>query len=441
MIIADPTSPDTLFANAKTAYELQEFDRAAKLCNQVLAITEHPLVANLLAMSLLRLEKFDFAERVFYEGLAMDPNCVPLLANLANYLRETLRTEQSQELLARALQLQPDSHQVNHNYAILCLETGRFEEGLQHAEKADRAKPDHPATRHTLGMAQFQNGRFDIGAANYDFRKQVFERDDSPLPLYTGGKHKVIVRQEQGLGDTLMVSRWLPKLKNLGADVTLVAPTCLYKLIEDSGLCKVQRAGDDADFSHHLWTMDLIRMFGRKWHQMDGEPYFVADPEQVERWKLALGASSKPRVGLCWSGSSRTNDRHAFIIDKRRSLTISEAVGLMDGLDVDWVNLTRELGLPGSKDFSAQVGDFAEMAGLLKNLDLVVTVDTALAHLAGGLGVPTVCLHRHDICWRWHPYTEQTPLYRNMRHYRQTKPFDWSHPVKEARNVISELHN
>lgn len=441
MIFSDPTSPDQIFQNAKSAYDSQDYERAAKLSTQVLDISEHPLVANLLAMSLYRLEKFDFAERVFYGGLAMDPDCVPLLANLANYLRETLRTDGAQEMLSRALSIAPDNHQVNHNYAILCLETGRFEEALRYAEKADQIMPNHPATRHTLGMAQFQNGRFDIGPANYEFRKEVFHRDDSPLPLYTGGKHKVIIRQEQGLGDTLMCARWFPKLAKMGADVTLVAPTALYGLLEASGLCKVHRDGDPEEFTHHLWTMDMIRMFGRKWHQMDGKPYFVAPPEQVERFKQALRAGSKPKVGFCWSGSSRTNDRHAFIIDKRRSMTISEAVGLMDGLDVDWVNLTRELGLPGSQDFSAQIGDFAEMAGLLMNLDLVVTVDTALAHLAGGLGVPTVCLHRYDMCWRWHPYTEETPLYSNMKHYRQTRPFDWSHPVQEARSAISGLYN
>ena len=103
-----------------------------KLSSQVLDISEHPLVANLLAMSLYRLEKFEFAERVFYAGLALDPDCVPP-ANLANYLRETLRTDGAQEMLSRAIVLAPDNHQVNHNYAILCLETGRFEEALRYA--------------------------------------------------------------------------------------------------------------------------------------------------------------------------------------------------------------------------------------------------------------------------------------------------------------------
>jgi len=437
-----PPSPDTLFANAKTAYELQDFEQAARLCNQILETHQHPLVANLLGMSLLKMDKPEFGERVLHEAIALDPNCVAALANLGNYYRENMRIKQAEELLQAAYKLRPDNHQVNHNMSVLCLESGRFEEGLRFARRAQEINPDHEATKHTLSLALLQNGQYDEGTELYEARKTVFLRDKSPLPAYTGGKAKVIIRQEQGFGDTLMVSRWLPKLQEMGADVTLVAPTALYKLMKDSGLCDVHNADADMNsYTHHLWTMDLMRMFGKDWANISGKPYFTADPQLVEKWCMMLGKKKKPRIGFCWSGSSRKDNPHAFIIDKRRSLCISEARSLMHGIDAQWVNLTRELGLPDSTDFSAQIKDFAEMAGLLKNLDLVVTVDTALCHLAGGLGVNTICLHRYDMCWRWHPYTEQTPLYEGMRHFRQPAPFDWQSVIGEVRDEITKLYN
>lgn len=430
-------NPDDQFQAAKDFFDKEQWQDAAIMCNKVLAQVEHPLVINLLGMSLMKLGKRDFAERVLYEGLALDSKCVPIMANLGNMYREDLRTKQAGDFLQAALRLQPDNHQVNHNMAVLCLETGRFEDGLRYAEKAMKLNGEHQATRHTYALACLQNGDYERGCEHYVSRKQVFLRDKVPLPAYEGGKANVIIRQEQGFGDTLMVSRWLPKLREMGAEVTLVAPTPLYKLMEDSGLCDVLRDENDVErFTHHLWTMDLMCMFGRDWTQISSEPYFRTDPQLVEKWDKMLGSRDKPRIGFCYSGKSRAEDFHAFIIDKRRSLTVSEAHSLMHGIDAQWVNLTRETGLPNSTDFSAQVGDFSDMAALLENLDLVVTVDTALCHLAGGLGVPSMVMHRYDTCWRWWPYTEATPLYENMTHYYQTEPFNWVDTIEEVRNVI-----
>lgn len=430
-------TPEQRFKAAGKLFDAGEYQKCAMECNAILDVAEHPLVINLLGMSLLKLGKRDFAERVLCEGLALDDECVPLLANLGNLYREDMRLHQAEKLLDMAVSLNSKNHQARHNLAVLYLETGRFEDGLRSAEIASELSPEHSATRHTLSLAQLQCGKYADGLRNYDSRKSVYMREEVPLPVYEGGDAKVIIRQEQGFGDTLMVSRWLPKLREMGADVTLVAPTALYKLMEDSGLCKVMRDGDDVDgFTHHLWTMDLMCMFGGNWSDVDSTPYFKADPHVVDKWGVMLGEKKRPRIGFCWSGQSRPDNYQAYMIDKRRSLTISEAHSLMHGIDADWVNLTRECGLPNSKDFSAQVADFSDMAGLLQNLDLVVTVDTALCHLAGGLGVPTMVLHRHDTCWRWWPYTDETPLYRNMRHFYQPEPFNWVDVIEEVRNAI-----
>ena len=146
------------------------------------------------------------------------------------------------------------------------------------------------------------------------------------------------------------------------------------------------------------------------------------------------GLSGGKKVGICYSGGCRPDNHGSYQIDRRRSLSPSEASQIVRMRpDFDWINLTREWGLPDVADFGSEVGDFAEMAGLISNLDLVITVDTALAHLAGGLGVDTIMLSRFDACWRWYPYTQQTQLYRSMSCLYQPEPFDWQSVIDELK--------
>lgn len=434
--------PDELFSSAKACFDAGEYKRAAELSQKVLEMVPHPLVANLMALSFLRLGKRDYAERMFCAALELDAECVPAIANLANIYREDMRIGMARDLLRRAIEIEPESHQALHNMAVLCSEAGERDDALMWAERAYEADLSHGASQHTLGLAYMHKGMFEAGLPFYEARKDVFLRESSILPLYTGGSGRVVVRQEQGLGDTIMVSRWLPKLREMGAEeVAISAPQPLHNLLKGSGLCEiVDPRADNSRFTHHLWTMDLLSMFGQDWDEVDGSAYLKADPPLVEKWGKVLGPKKKPRIGLCWAGSSRPDNYTAYQIDKRRSLSVSEAYSLMDGIDAEWVNLTREAGLPDCRDFSCQIEDFSDMAGLLGNLDAVVTVDTAMAHLCGGLGLETICMHRYDTCWRWSPYTERTPLYDNMRHYYQPRPFDWRSVIDEVRDELQRIY-
>lgn len=424
-------------------FDAENYTEASRKCTSLMAEVEHPLVCNMLGMCHLKMGNRDLAEYIFTNGLRMDQACTPLLSNLGNMYRQDMRIKQAEDLLKVAVNTSPDDHQANHNLAVLFLETGRWQDGLDYALRANRIDPDNLASQHTLSLAYFQLGDYANGAHYYDSRKKLYMRDEITLPRYEHGKGHVIVRHEQGLGDTLMVSRWLPEIEKSGATVTMTAPQPLHKLLEDSGLCKIYKGGDMTEhkFTHHLWGMDLLQMFGRDWNGIKNTPYFRTDPEQVEKWADILGQKKSPRIGLCYSGKSRPDNLQSYQIDKRRSLSISEAHSLMSGIDAEWVNLTREMGLPDSVDYSSMVRDFSDMGALMSNLDLIVTVDTAVAHLAGGLGLPTMVLHRYDACWRWHPYTKQTQLYQNMQHFYQPNPFDWASVIEEAQNGIRAVLN
>lgn len=410
-----------------------EYETAGKQLTAILSVVSHPLVANLLGFCLQRMRRYEKAERVWIEALKDDPNCVPVLANLANMFRERHRFAPARELLDHALSCKPYNFQALHNRAVLAMDEGDWDMAYDLSTRACDLKED-AACVHTLSLAALQLGKTEQGLDIYRSRHEIYNRETPPLPKYEGGKAKLIIRQEQGFGDTLMAARWFPKLQEMGADVYLSAPSPLHRILEQSGLCKIDDGKTD-DYTHFMYTMDTVPMF---WGQTDGEAYLKADPADAEKWGRRLSGGKK--VGICYSGGCRPDDPAAFQIDRRRSMSPSEACQIVNlRPDLDWVNLTREWGLPGIADFGSEVSDFAEMAGLLSNLDLVITVDTALAHLAGGLGVDTIMLSRYDACWRWYPYTQQTDLYRSMRCIYQPEPFDWQSVIDELQVDLEKI--
>jgi len=424
-----PEKMQAIFDECQELSQSGEYEPAARKLTALLQEVSHPLVANLLGYCLHKMDMNAEAERVWHEALKDDPNCVPVLCNLGNILRERHRFRPARELLGRAVGFGPDNPVALHNRAILAIDEGDRETALHFAALAADYS-DKPTIKHTYSLALLLNGD-EEGFVRYEARKQVFNRDVPPIPPYTEGKAKVIVRHEQGFGDTLMVARWLPKLAESGADVYLSCPQPLRRIIEQSGLCKLHKEGVE-DYTHYFWTMDLVP---RYWGDFP-QDYLGADLADIMKWQNRL-PSGKKKVGFCFMGASRPTDIGMYQIDRRRSLSPSEAMQIVYAKpEYEWVNLTREWGLPECIDFGNGVDDFADMAGLILNLDLVITVDTALAHLAGGLGVDCIMLSRYDACWRWWPYAEETPLYRNMRCFYQPKPYDWQSVIQRVIEAI-----
>lgn len=437
------TPPKKILDDVKHAHALADegkYEDSARLCGELLQAYDSPYVANLLGLNLLRMGKPEHAEKVWETALEDDPDCVPVITNLANHLRERHRFKRAESLIDHALRCKPDDFRANHNKAVLELNIGRYDSGYSYAERAYAIDEGDLAAKHTLSLASLYTGRYKQGLGLYDARHELFNRDDAPLPKYTGGKAKVIVRHEQGFGDTLMVMRFLPRLQELGAEVYIVCPRPLQKLIEQSGLCKIH---DDSitDYTHYLWTMDLMEMFIEEWSDWDVQPYINASLESRAHWGSQLGeGDGGRRIGICYSGAARSDSIAAYQIDRRRSLAPSEAMQIVRSKpDAQWVNLSREFGLPEVEDFGARIQDFSDLAGLISNLDLVITVDTAVAHLSGGLGVPTWMLSRYDACFRWWPYQETTALYRDMRCFYQPKMFDWQSVIADVQKKLNKM--
>jgi hypothetical protein len=277
-------------------------------------------------------------------------------------------------------------------------------------------------------------------------------RDQAQLPAETRmtgheaieGK-TVLLLAEQGFGDTLQFCRYAPMLARRGAQVILAVPDPLSRLM--GSLRDVHQVVSQDEivpaFDLHCPLMSLPLAFGTTEETIPWRvPYLEADAEATERWRTIIpttGNAGGLRVGLVWAGARRAGQPYAAAIDRRRSMTIADFAPLAAVPDCVFVSL--QLGPPARQaatapfplvDVTDRLTDFADTAALIEVLDLVITVDTAVAHLAGALGKPVWLLNRFDACWRWPRDRDDSEWYPTMRIFRQTAPGDWAGVIRRV---------
>jgi hypothetical protein len=171
-------------------------------------------------------------------------------------------------------------------------------------------------------------------------------------------------------------------------------------------------------------------------------PYFRANPSEVVSWAYKLPQADNLKIGLCWAGGARPHDPKANRIDKRRSLSLEAFRPVLEVEGTEFYSLQKGDGAgqthPLLRDFTGAFHDFYDTAAFIQNLDLVITVDTSVAHLAGGLAKPVWMLSRFDGCWRWLMGRADSPWYPTMRIFRQEKPGDWSGTINNVTHALRE---
>ncbi|MEN6621037.1 MAG: glycosyltransferase family 9 protein, partial [Smithella sp.] len=293
----------------------------------------------------------------------------------------------------------------------------------------------------------------DEGWRQYEWRWQAthLKRYDTPKPLWQGEAavgRILLIQSEQGFGDTLQFCRYASLAAAKGLRVVLEVQPALVRLMKSlSGIERVIPMGQPLpDFDFYCPTMSLPTAFNTRVETIPSDvPYLFAAPEAVNSWKNRLPESSKKmlKVGLVWAGSSRTNSIELVSVDHRRSINPELLAPLMDVDGIQFFSL-QKLGPSAPKEFglvdmTAECRDFADTAALIANLDLVISVDTAVAHLAGALGKPVWILNRFDSCWRWMETREDSPWYPTLRLFRQPYPGDWSSVVLRVRHELKKL--
>ena len=393
------------------------------------------------------------AENCFRAALQLRPDHPNATLNLGTIRQVLNHVEEAEPLFRRAMALGADPVRVRSNLALAWMEQGRPEAAAALLHEAVAQQPDAPEAQANLALALLTTGQLSAGFQRYESRWAVEAMGAAlpmlPQPRWTGQPlhgDTVLLWAEQGFGDTLQFCRYAPMVTAAGGRVVLVVPKALRRVMATlEGTAELLTEEDDVlpPFDYHCPLLSLPFAFGTQLQTIPAPvPYLRGDPAP---WNGLLDGLTGLKVGLVWAGKSRIDQPHAVAIDQRRSMRLADMAPLLDIPGCSFVSL--QLGPPASQmqmppggvlhDVSDQLTDWADTAGLIMGLDLVIAVDTAVVHLAGALGRPVWMLNRFDSCWRWLRDRDDTPWYPTLRQFRQVRRGDWAEVIDRVRAALA----
>ncbi|HEY2131414.1 MAG TPA: tetratricopeptide repeat protein [Acetobacteraceae bacterium] len=423
------------------------------------------------------------AEACYHDALARRPDHAGALNNLGNAMRSQQRYAEAIPFYRRALALRPEYFGTRNNIGSALLALHRPAEAIPYFQAALAARPDYAEACNNLGgaklalghpaeavawfrraveldpdqvqaqlgeaLALLSMGNFRRGWAVYEARWRMPQfRADVPAlaDLHWDGAAEVsgrtiLLYAEQGLGDTIQFVRYAKRLRARGARVVLSVQPSLVRLF--AGLGDAVIAQTDALPPHelHCPLMSLPLAFGTELATIPAEiPYLQADAALVAAWAERLGMQRRRRIGVAWSGSAEHPE------DALRSIPLAAFLAALEGANCDLHILQTEIssedgalleGMAGIGVHRDRLTDFAETAALIACLDLVISVDTSVAHLAGAMGVPVWVLVQSSADFRWLRDRADSPWYPTMRIFRQRTLLEWAPVLAEVRAALT----
>jgi tetratricopeptide (TPR) repeat protein len=354
----------------------------------------------------------------FDRALALRADDADALNNRGLVLRDLKRPREALESFDRALAIAPDNAETHVNRSCLCLLMGNYEEGWKEFE-----------WRWRVGM---------IARWQRDFRQPLW-LGEKPLAGKT-----VLLHAEQGFGDAIQFVRYAPLVAAAGAKVIIEAPPPLKELFAGiAGVAQVVVPGEaPGDFDYHCPLLSLPLAFKTTAITVPATvPYLSAPQERIEKWQGALAHTGRPRVGIVWAGNP------AFTYDQTRSVGLTPLLPLLATPGIDFYSLQKDLrngdrqrlaSFPSVMHLGDSLADFADTAAVIAALDVVISSDTAIAHLAGALGKPTWILLQHVADWRWLTDREDSPWYPRARLIRQPQAGDWDSVINRVKNGLDQ---
>ncbi len=368
--------------------------------------------------------------------IAMSPHAARLHAVRGEALLALDRPAEAVADLAAAADAGETQARVNQAYALDA--AGRSTDAMAVIEAALRDDPEFVMAHWNAASICLSLGDFARGWREYEWRwhKPEFRARARAFgqPLWLGqadlAGRTILLHAEQGFGDTMQFCRYVPLVAALGARVIFEVPPPLRSLLGTlaGGAALVNRGGALPDFDMHCPLMSLPLAFGTTLDTIPAAtPYLAADPGRVDAWRSRLGRASRPRIGLAWSGSS------TYTGDATRSAPLAALAGLIRP-GFDYVSVQKDVRAEdaaaaqalGVRLTGGDVADFADAAALAAALDLVISVDSAPAHLAGALGKPVWVLLHRTAEWRWLRDRADSPWYPTATLFRQARALDWA---------------
>lgn len=488
-VALEPYSEIIHFNAGNLCDEQGDFAGAIEHYKQAIAIQPDAQSFNNLGIVQRKLCHNEDALASYRSALELDPECVDAHCNLGLALQEDCQYEQALSSLAMARQVDPRRALVHNNIATVLLDLNRIQEALDSCQQALELDPNmveahcnlgtiqlalgllgesvhsfertlalapgYTKARHNLSHAQLAMGQLAQGWRNYEFRLDEHKHihPATSLPRWTGQPiaigDRLLVLVEQGLGDMLQFSRYLPlAAQRFAGGVSLFTLTPLLSLFRRSFpmievIDTIPNVQDDWQWQCPLLSLPLA--FGTIVETIPNEtPYLVPDVERSAQWRSRIDQLNLPlgehrKVGIVWKPGTAMKIAHL------KATTLQTLAPILNLPNCTWFSLQKEPDTETSAwvtagkliDWSPEFHDFDDTAALAVNLDLVISVDTSVAHLAGGLALPTWLLNRYASDWRWMREREDSPWYPTLRIFAQQRPGDWDGVASRVANELA----
>ena len=424
-------------------------EAAVLLSQAVAADPEHPDAHYNLGNSLLALERFEEALRSYERAVALRPDDAQAWSNRGISLASLANHAAALESHTRAITLKPDFAEAYINRGVALQALNRHDAALSDFERAVALSPDDATARNNFALCCLKLGHLARGweALEWRWKDAAFAGDkrNFPQPLWLGeqslqGK-TILLHDEQGYGDTLQFCRYAPLVARRGARVVLEVKKAILPLLAGlAGADRVIAKGEPLpEFDYHCPLLTLPLAFRTTVETIPADiPYVRADANLVRAWRERLGPKRGLRVGLAWSAN-----RFAAY-GRARSIRLAELAEILPA-GAQCISLQHELSeeerayIAGRPDIRHFGPEFPDIAALIALVDIVVSVDTSILHVAGAMGRPVWILLRFNGDWRWMADREDSPWYPTARLFRQPAPGDWSNLLGRVRDELSRV--
>ena len=456
-------APDLAVAHSNLGNVLREFGRleeAGASHRRALELDpRQPAAHSNLGTLLHQQGRLDEAAAAFKRAIELRPDFAEAYCNLGNVLSDQGQLVEAIATLRRAVELKPYFAEAHSNLANTLQQNGALAQAEAELQEALRLKPHSAHPSFNLALLKLMQGDYAAGLPLYEsrFREHGLSRLYSALharaallgesPRWQGedpARRRLLVWTDQGLGDSLMMLRYLPLLKQRGfARLVVYCEPALVRLVQTFPAVDEVVASSDplpvGRFDCHCPIMSLPLAFGTRVDTVPSGPYIKVPAAMVQDWAGRLGAVLPPRVGLLWAGGA------LYPRNSLRSIALARLAPVVEQSGISFVSLQKGDEEPQLKrsgwpiaDRMRECHDLLDTAALISQLDLVIGVDSAVTHLAGALGKPMFMLNRFESEWRWLFEGDVSPWYPTIRIFRQPAPGDWDSVVARVAAALAD---
>ncbi|MCP4268491.1 MAG: tetratricopeptide repeat protein [Candidatus Brocadiaceae bacterium] len=446
-----PENIDTIFFLGTLKLQQGNLEEARTLLEKVTKLKpDHATAYNNLGTVLKEQGKPEEAVKCYNKSIILKPDYAMAHCNSGNLLKELGRFEEAEASCRRAISLQPDYADAHNNLGSTLQKRGKFDEAIISYNRSIKLSPDSISARINKSVALLLTENFEEGWPEYEWRlhtKNCIPRAFKQ-PRWDGstlnGK-SILVHVEQGFGDTIQFVRYLPMVQAKSGHVIFECQKELVSLLKNcNGIDRIVEisSNPDVNFDTHIPLLSLPGIFGTNIDSIpSGIPYITVDPTLEEHWRKKISGNNNFKIGITWAGRPTYKDRF-------RSCSLADFAPLAAIHGITFYSLqkgpaSREVLNPPERmkiiNLDNELKDFADTAAVMQNLDLVISTDTAVVHLAGALGKPIWTLLHSAPDWRWFLNREESPWYPGMRLFKQAKHNDWTEVFEQVERRLLNI--